>query len=85
MLNRQTVLYILCFLTWKTNTTIDNYGKIRGRSLMLEAEKHMETNLVFLPYKTELTEVANELQDFKLCKFAMMALFLARLAWVPAG
>jgi hypothetical protein len=31
--------------------------------------------LYFLPYKTELTEVANELQDFKLCKFAMMVLF----------
>jgi hypothetical protein len=39
--------------------------------------------LYFLPYKTELTEVANELQDFKLCKFAMMVLL--RYGKKPAG
>jgi hypothetical protein len=76
-------LYILWFSDLEKQTQqLIIMEKIRGTKLVLKPKQHGNQPLYFLPYKTELTEVANELQDFKLCKFAMMALLrYGKTAW----
>jgi hypothetical protein len=74
--NRNAIaLYILWFSELDKQTQqLLLMEKIRSTQLVLDRKRNDNQKLFFLPYKTELVEVAEELGNVLVCKYAMQTL-----------
>jgi hypothetical protein len=82
-LRNAVALYILWFAALEKETQqMLVMEKIRGTKLLVEKRGEKPQPVYFIPYKTELTEIAKELGNVKICKYALMALFrYGKRAW----
>jgi hypothetical protein len=56
--------------------------KIRSTQLVLDRKRYSNQKLYFLPYKTKLVEVTEELSSVLVCKYAMQTLLrYGKCAW----